>query len=57
MPDPKVEYEAYPSHYILTDSKGYIANLSEGLLKEMGLHAKFFQLKDLDSINKGMNIQ
>ena len=56
MPDPKVEYEAYHSHYILTDSKGYIANLSEGLLKEMGLHAKFFQLKDLDSINKGMNI-
>ena len=42
---------------MLTDHKGYIINLSEGLLKEMGLHSKFFQLKDLESINKGMNIQ
>ena len=40
----------------MTDTKGYIANLSEGLLKDLGLHSKFFQLKDLDSINKGMNI-
>ena len=41
---------------MLTDHKGYIINLSEGLLRELGLHSKFFQLKDLESINKGMNI-
>jgi hypothetical protein len=56
MPDPKIEYDGFHQNYIMTDNKGYIANLSGGLLKELGLHSKFFQLKDLDSINKGINI-
>lgn len=42
MDNPKGEYMSLEHHYIMTDSEGYIANVSDGLFSEMGLHPKFF---------------
>lgn len=39
---PKLEYDGYEQCYIMTDEYGNISNVSEGLHRECGLHAKFF---------------
>ena len=57
MPPVKVGYEKLQQNYIMTDENGYISNISEGLLYEIGLNSKFFQVKSMDSINRVMNIQ
>ena len=57
LPPVKVGYEKLEQNYIMTDENGYISNISEGLLFEIGLNSKFFQIKSIDSINRVMNIQ
>lgn len=38
--------EKAPHNYVITDSKGIIACVTEGLWKETGLHSKFFNSAD-----------
>lgn len=43
MEHPKNGYESFDELYMICDSKGYIANVSEGLNFEIGLNSKFFE--------------
>lgn len=52
MDPPKAAYESNENHYLITDTEGYICNVSEGLRWQMGLHARFFQYGE--SIFKNM---
>jgi hypothetical protein len=42
MPPVKQGFEHFSMNYIITDDSGYISNITEGFLHEVGLHAKFF---------------
>lgn len=46
MDPPKTEFEIYEQQYIVTDSEGYITNVTEGLNMDLGLNAKFFNYTD-----------
>jgi hypothetical protein len=48
MDPPKSEYLSSEKHYIMTDDKGYIVNVTDGLFEEMGLHPKFFNYNEED---------
>lgn len=46
MEPPSAEFERLDRHYLITDIDGNITNVTEGLLGELGLHAKFFNYTD-----------
>jgi hypothetical protein len=46
MEPPISEFERLDRHYMITDTDGNITNVTEGLLGELGLHAKFFHYTD-----------
>ena len=56
MEPPKIELMSEVQHYIITDDKGYIANVTEGLTAEMGLNSKFFNYSD-ENVHAMINIQ
>jgi hypothetical protein len=39
---PKQDFEKHEKHYILTDIEGNIANVTQGMYFELGLHTQFF---------------
>lgn len=48
MEKPKEEYSFLEQHYILTDNRGYIMNVTDGLFHELGLHPRYFNYEEGD---------
>jgi hypothetical protein len=42
MPPVKQDFEGRECQYLITDGRGNITNVSEGLFHDYGLNAKFF---------------